>query len=250
MDAYTLLELEPGASEDEIKKAWRRLARQHHPDLNGGDPDAAERFKTIKAAYDALMAGDANAIRPSLAAARMDPDWLDALEWMIEVRRQQVMRDILPRFVGAYGTQSALVWALSRARNLETEAAALPAHPQQRVLRRLPIDILVDPSPGAWRLAAITRQRNGRVALILFANAIWRQRPDDEDTLRSMVFAAVDHGLAAAVPAALRRGPPPPTLELARFLDQRETLQIWFWRVVWTGIAGLAATMLWIMLTT
>jgi curved DNA-binding protein CbpA len=48
-----LLELKPGASKEEVKAAYRRLARQHHPDC-GGDP---AKFKEIQAAYETAMAG-------------------------------------------------------------------------------------------------------------------------------------------------------------------------------------------------
>lgn len=50
---YTTLELSPSASESEIKKAYRRLARQYHPDVNK-DPAAEEKFKEINAAYEVL----------------------------------------------------------------------------------------------------------------------------------------------------------------------------------------------------
>ena len=53
-DLYDVLGVQKGASEDEIKKAYRKLARKHHPDANPGDSAAEERFKEIQQAYDVL----------------------------------------------------------------------------------------------------------------------------------------------------------------------------------------------------
>lgn len=53
-DYYKILELEPSASLPEIKKAFRKLAQQYHPDKNNNDPYAAAQFADIKEAYEVL----------------------------------------------------------------------------------------------------------------------------------------------------------------------------------------------------
>src|SRR3984957_3022777 len=53
-DYYQSLGVERGASEDDIRKAYRKLARKHHPDLNPGDKASEDRFKKVQEAYDVL----------------------------------------------------------------------------------------------------------------------------------------------------------------------------------------------------
>ncbi|MEA2480201.1 MAG: molecular chaperone DnaJ, partial [Thermoleophilaceae bacterium] len=53
-DPYKILGVEKKASPDDIKKAYRKLARQYHPDRNPGDAAAEEKFKEIQAAYDVV----------------------------------------------------------------------------------------------------------------------------------------------------------------------------------------------------
>jgi molecular chaperone DnaJ len=54
MDPYATLGVNRNASQEEIKRAYRRLAREHHPDANRHDPGAEERFKEITQAYEIL----------------------------------------------------------------------------------------------------------------------------------------------------------------------------------------------------
>ena len=53
-DPYKVLGVSPNASDEEIKKAYRRLAKQYHPDRNPGDTEAAKKMQEVNAAYEQI----------------------------------------------------------------------------------------------------------------------------------------------------------------------------------------------------
>ena len=53
-DPYQVLGVSPDASDEEIKRAYRRLAKKYHPDLNPGDPVAAKKMQQVNAAYEQI----------------------------------------------------------------------------------------------------------------------------------------------------------------------------------------------------
>ncbi|RYG02201.1 MAG: J domain-containing protein, partial [Caulobacteraceae bacterium] len=70
-DPYQELGVSRGASHDEIRKAFRKLAKQHHPDTNPGNKAAEDRFKQVSAAFDII--GDAEK-RKKFDAGEIDAD--------------------------------------------------------------------------------------------------------------------------------------------------------------------------------
>ena len=71
-DYYKILGVAHEASSDEIKKAFRKLARKHHPDVNPGDKKAEEKFKEINEAYEVLSDSDKRRKYDTLG-----PNWMD-----------------------------------------------------------------------------------------------------------------------------------------------------------------------------
>lgn len=59
-DPYEVLGISRGASEEEVTKAYRRLAKKYHPDLNPNDPVAEEKMREINEAYDLIKSGKAD----------------------------------------------------------------------------------------------------------------------------------------------------------------------------------------------
>src|SRR5689334_8629608 len=81
-DYYKILGVTRSASADEIKKAFRKLARTHHPDVNPGDKKAEAKFKEINEAYEVLSDPDKRQRYDTLG-----PNWRDQFGGFSGARR-------------------------------------------------------------------------------------------------------------------------------------------------------------------
>ena len=73
-DYYEVLGVDKSASEDEIKRAYKKMARKYHPDLNPDNKEAEEKFKEVNEAYEVLSDSDKKARYDQFGFAGVDPN--------------------------------------------------------------------------------------------------------------------------------------------------------------------------------
>ncbi|MCL2312298.1 MAG: molecular chaperone DnaJ [Firmicutes bacterium] len=123
-DLYSLLGVSRDASEDEIKKAYRKLAKKYHPDLNKGDKTAEEKFKKINEAYEVLSDRDKKSRYDQFGHAGVDPNFgSDGYsQYTSGFDTDFDLGDIFGSFFGGFGSSSGSKRSPKKGSDVETSA--------------------------------------------------------------------------------------------------------------------------------
>jgi len=95
---YKILEIEEDASEEEIKLAYRRLAKKYHPDLNKTDTNAKEKFIELHEAYDTLSDPERRKIYDQIGYNPRNIDLSDMLWRNNTIRFREMLRQIYANY--------------------------------------------------------------------------------------------------------------------------------------------------------
>ena len=102
-DYYEVMGLQKGASDDEIKKAFRQLAKKYHPDLNPGDKEAEAKFKEVNEAYEVLSDKEKRARYDQFGHAGVDPSYGAGAAGGSPFGQDIDFGDIFNSFFGGFG---------------------------------------------------------------------------------------------------------------------------------------------------
>ncbi len=239
---YAALGLAPGASPEEVKRAWRALARRTHPDLNPDDPDAAKRFTAVQAAYERIL--DPARVGSVPRRGEPDADWFDGCAWMAEAHFAHLRQDVLPRYATQHRAGPSVVTALAAAVDVGLGARApdvvvvrLARLWVRRVLRHTNV-VVDDGPPQGYGTVGILNIR-GRTTIVLWPRVLWAEGLRDDDAVRPRIQRDVELAVAAAAPHLLGV-----VLPIQPGADREWWINQLFWPVVFTIVLALSAVML------
>jgi len=238
-DPFAILEVPRDASDDDIKRAYRRLAKAHHPDRYPGDPEAAERFKRIASAFEVL--GDAdrraawlrdNGIAPGAswpaAFTAVVEDAIDRAQSYIEGR-------VLPHYArhwrGAGAEAAVRLWQ-DAASLAEVGFLADETPPDLLARRRAAwwtrrIEITMEDWPMTQASHRV-RLRSGTHRIVVLPFALWHGQirdSTDVDNLVLQLLVARYAQIWGDRSGALRLGEGPQAIARAREIDDLEARQ-------------------------
>ncbi len=173
-DPYAILEVPPDAEPDQLKKAYRRLARRHHPDVNPDDPSAEERFKEIADAFALLSDPEQRRAhdrqRGYVSAGGLPNDFLDDVASAIERAQSYAERVVLPHYaIGGLGAEAAvrLLGELEALANTSSLTDSRPGWWARRRAARLTRRIVVSMDTRPHTSASMLRTRRDGLSEIV-----------------------------------------------------------------------------------
>ena len=133
-DYYEVLGLQKGASADEIKKAYRKCAKENHPDLHPGDAACEQRFKEANEAYEVLSDPDKRAKYDQFGFAAFDPSGFQSSAEGFGGFASTTSSAAVSAALAVLAAASAAARGATAPVRVRTSAAALPS-----ALRRRPL---------------------------------------------------------------------------------------------------------------
>lgn len=247
-----------GADEATIKKAYRRLARRHHPDLNPGDEGAAEAFKRIAKAFETLS--DPEQRRAHDAARQRRPGTLpeafvEAVNDALDRAQAYVERMVVPHYAqlwrGAGAVAVATLWQdLDALRDTTFLAGSTPGFGARRRAARLVRDIHIDID---WLPAGDVSMRHrtfsGAWQVILTPWMLHRMGYTDSAELDDAVLRVVLQQYASILAVGRFRPPSPRrgwdvAMTEAEQTDRAHVQSRWLRIGGYTLLGGIIATLL------
>lgn len=251
-DPYQVLGVRPGDPVEVIRKAYRKAARAWHPDLHPDDPDAAERFMEVAAAWKVLSDPEerarVDARRGSGPAPVADDGYAAALSTALERAQDWLDRGVLPAVAQAWRGDGAEALARALA---DIDQTVTPGRLPEvglvaaRRARRLGQELNIALDPFGPRPIRFLRHRNGW-SLVFGARGFEREVPEGE--LDDVVMRLLtDTALRCLLSPRLRLDPAHPKLveEARRHDDQvmRSRRNTW---LLWSAVFGvIGGMMLW-----